>query len=172
MENDSNTFKGLALDVLFREIDLYTRSVDNLNSVAAIVVGFALAATAELLGFLLLVAAEYPVITAVAAKQPASTGNSPESFVGAGLTFVAIASAFAIFAFTPGPTGAGFRRFVTVSEDEFESARARIYGILDSQYKRLEKKQAAVRLGLSFSLFAGISWCIAIAKYMAQHFQH
>lgn len=134
--------------------------------------GFALAATAELLGFLLLVAWDHPVIREVAAQQTAANSVTPESLVGVGLTLVAVASACAMFAFTPGSTAAGLRRFVGASEEDLESERARIYTILDSQYKRLEKKQAGVRLGLCCTLAAGISWCIAISKYIAQHFQH
>jgi hypothetical protein len=68
VNDDPKSARAVALEVLFREIDLYTNAIENLNSVAAIVVGFTLASAAELLGFLLLVAADHPATAAMISK--------------------------------------------------------------------------------------------------------
>jgi hypothetical protein len=83
------------LDVIQAELDIHLSALQQIQSAAAIILGFALAATAELLGFLLLLAGEHPQESTFMKSVPL-TYRTPGTYVFLGVLLVGYAGFYSL----------------------------------------------------------------------------
>lgn len=162
----------LLLEVIQADLSIHVSALQQIQSAAAIILGFALAATAELLGFLLLLAADHPVENSIMKSVPL-TYKTPGAYVFLGLLLVGYAGFYSLLVLgsplrQPSTKPLGAAIFGT--DEQVRVAFNQIEKNISSFADRVNQKRTQLRLALLAGLAGVGSWIVAVAGFLSQHF--
>ena len=160
------------LDVIQADLDIHVNALQQTQSAAAIILGFSLAATAELLGFLLLLASDHPVESSVMHSVPL-TYRTPGAYVFLGMLLVGYAGFYSLLVLASPlrqPSTKKLAAAILGTDEEVRDAFNRIEKDISTFVDRVNEKRTQLRLSILSALAGVACWIVAVSGFLAQHF--
>jgi len=160
------------LEIMQADLNIHVSALQQIQSAAAIILGFALAATAELLGFLLLLAADHPVASSIMKSVPL-TYRTPGAYVFLGLLLIGYAGFYSLLVLGSPlrqPSTKALAVAIFGTDEQVRAAFNQVDKNITSFANQVNQKRTQLRFAV-FTGLAGIgSWTVAVSGFLSQHF--
>jgi hypothetical protein len=172
VENPEQRDAKLLLDVMQADLNVHLSALQQIQSAAAIILGFSLAATAELLGFLLLLSAEHPLESQIMRSVPLSY-RTPAAYVFVGMLLVGYAGVFSVLVLASPLRHPSTRVLVLGifgTDEQVRDAFNRTERDISRFARRVDQRRSHLRLAIFLALAGVGCWIVAVIGFLAQHF--